>query len=214
MLERLHFETREEWLAGRQNGLGASDAAAVVGLSPWATPLSLWKQKLGIEAPPDLSGNAAVSQGVMMEPVLRDYYIRTHPQYTLEYFPFDILRQSERPFITATLDGELTDEDGRKGILEIKNVGISSKVALEKWTGGKMPDYYYVQAAAQLSATGFAFHRLFAALHFMSGDTTLKEFEIERDDVLDDIAWLEEQETTFWKKNIIGGVMPSMPLTL
>lgn len=215
MLKRLHFEDRKSWLDGRRNSLGASDAAAVVGLSPWTTPLALWKQKLGVEAAPDLSGNEAVQQGVKMEPVLRQYYASTHPQYGLEYYPFDILYQDARPFMTATLDGELIElESGRLGVLEIKNVNISSKTALEKWTGGKMPDYYFVQAIAQLSATGYSFHRLFAALHFLNGDVTLKEFEIERQDVLDDISWLEEQESSFWEKNIRGGVMPSMPLVL
>ena len=214
MLKRLHFEDRESWLAGRQNGLGASDAAAVVGLSPWATPLSLWKQKLGIESPPDLSDNAAVAAGVKMEPILRQFYISTHPQYELEYFPYDILYQEEKPFITATLDGELIESTGRRGILEIKNVNISNKVALQKWTGGTMPDYYFTQLIAQLNATGFQFARLFAALHFASGDITLREFEVEREDVLDDMAWLDKEETRFWQKNILGGVMPSMPLVL
>jgi putative phage-type endonuclease len=210
----MHFEDRDSWLAGRQNGLGASDAAAVVGLSPWMTALALWKQKLGMEAAPDLSGNAAAQDGVKMEPVLRDYYIATHPQYTLEYYPYDILSQTEKPFITATLDGELCDADGRKGILEIKNVSISNKTALEKWTGGKIPEYYYVQIIAQLAATGFQFARLFAALHFMNGDTTLKEFEVERDEVIDDIEWLTERMTAFWEQNIIGGTMPPQPLIL
>ncbi len=187
---------------------------AVVGLSPWTTPLTLWKQKTGIEAVPDLSGNAAVEAGVKMEPVLRRFYMDTHPQYALEYYPFDILCQEEKPFITATLDGELIEATGRRGILEIKNVSISNKAALDKWTGGRMPDYYYVQTIAQLNATGFQFVRLFAALHFISGDVTLKEFEIEREDVLDDMKWLDEQETAFWQKNILGGVMPSMPLIL
>ena len=178
------------------------------------TALALWKQKLGIEKAPDLSGNAAVQDGVKMEPILRDYYIATRPQYTLEYFPFDILSQTEKPFITATLDGELLDPAGRKGVLEIKNVSISNKTALEKWTGGKMPEYYYVQLIAQLSATGFQFARLFAALHFMNGDTTLKEFEVERDEVIDDIEWLTERMTVFWEQNIIGGTMPPQPLIL
>lgn len=46
MLQYLHFEDRETWLAGRV-GLGASDAAAVCGLSKWQTPLGLWEIKTG-----------------------------------------------------------------------------------------------------------------------------------------------------------------------
>ena len=68
MLKRLTFETREEWLEGRSIGIGASEAAAAIGMSPWQTTLDLWKLKTGNAQPKDLSGNAAVSQGVKWEP--------------------------------------------------------------------------------------------------------------------------------------------------
>lgn len=34
--------TREQWLAIRKLGIGSSDAAVAVGLSPYKCPLSLW----------------------------------------------------------------------------------------------------------------------------------------------------------------------------
>ena len=56
--------------------------------------------------------------------------------------------------------------------------------------------------------------RLFACLYSQNGDMTLKQYEIEREDVKDDLEWLLQKETEFYEKNIRGGVMPSMPLTL
>ena len=48
VLIRKHFEDRESWLEGRQElGIGGSDAAAVCGLSPWTSPVELWKIKTG-----------------------------------------------------------------------------------------------------------------------------------------------------------------------
>ena len=112
MLERKTFATREEWLAGRVQGIGASDAAATCGMSPWMTPVELWKLKTGAEQAKDLSDNAAVQLGVRMEPTIRDFFAAMHPEFRVEYHQFDILYQQERPWLFATLDGELIDADG------------------------------------------------------------------------------------------------------
>ena len=39
--------SREDWLQVRQQGIGSSDAAAAVGLSPYKSPLQLWAEKTG-----------------------------------------------------------------------------------------------------------------------------------------------------------------------
>ena len=38
--------SREEWLEWRRGGLGGSDVAGVLGVSPWATPFSVWWSKV------------------------------------------------------------------------------------------------------------------------------------------------------------------------
>ncbi|MGU5536752.1 YqaJ viral recombinase family protein, partial [Aeromonas caviae] len=47
--------TREQWLDIRQLGIGSSDAAVAVGLSPYKCPLSLWLEKTARKAPEDIS---------------------------------------------------------------------------------------------------------------------------------------------------------------
>ena len=148
-----------------------------------------------------------------MEPVLRDFFMGTHPEYTLDYFPYDIISQEERPWLFATLDGELTDESGRKGILEIKTATPNGKAGWDKWANGNLPQNYYIQTLHQMLATGYEFVRLFAALYSINGDITLREYEIEREDVKDDMDWLLEQEIEFWRK-VTNGIMPAMPLMI
>lgn len=215
MLKRISFETREDWLAGRNTqGIGGSEAAAVCGLSPWMTPLELWRQKTGQSRAKDLSGNAAVEKGNQWEPILRDLFAATHPEYAVEYHQYDILYQEERPFIFATLDGELLEESGRKGVLEIKTATPNGKAGWAKWANGNMPEHYYAQCCHELLASGFDFVRLFACLFSLDGSYTIKIYEVERSDAQDDMDWLLEQETRFWKNSILGGAMPSTPLVL
>ncbi len=212
-LQRLSFETKAEWLAGRLRGIGGSEAAAAVGLSPWQTPMQLWRIKIGAETPKDISDNTAVQQGVRMESPLRDMFRAIHPEFQIEYHPYDILYQKYRPFVFATLDGEITDTDGRKGILEIKTATPNGAAGWAKWADGNMPQNYYVQCCHQLLATGYDFVRLFAALYSMSGDITLREYEIERSEVEEDMKWLIAKETEFWDR-CVRGELPPMPLIL
>jgi hypothetical protein len=41
------YPDRASWLAARGKGIGGSDVAAILGLSPWNAPLSLWMKKVG-----------------------------------------------------------------------------------------------------------------------------------------------------------------------
>lgn len=215
MIERIHYETREDWLAGRSIGIGASEAAAAIGMSPWMTPVTLWRQKMGLERPKDLSDNAAVQQGVRMEPALREFFKALHPELKVMHYPFDILRQKEKPWLFATLDGELLRTSNAdspvSGILEIKTATPNSKAGWEEWSNGRMKQTYYVQALHQLLATGWDFVILFAALYGRNGDITLREYEVNREDVQEDLAWLLEEETRFWRY-IEKGAMPPAPL--
>lgn len=212
-LKRISFKDRESWLAGRGRGIGGSEAAAAVGMSPWQTPLELWKLKIGVEQPKDLSNNAAVQQGNRMEPAIRGFFSAMYPEFSVDYHAFDILYQEERPWLFATLDGELTDFDGRKGILEIKTATPNGKAGWDAWSNGNMPQHYYIQTLHQMLATGYEYVRLFAALYSMSGDITLRQYEIEREDVAADLAWLAKEEEAFWGK-VERQEMPSMPLLL
>ena len=123
---------------------------------------------------------AAVERGVRMEPALRELYAAMNPQMQVEHFPYDILAQSERPWLTATLDGDLTDENGRRGILEIKTGQLMKKADYEKWADGNVPIYYLAQTQWQLLATGWDFVDLFAALQDIRGDWSIRTRRIER----------------------------------
>ena len=212
-LVREEFHDRESWLAGRQRiGIGASEAAAVCGLSPWMTPVELWKIKTGQKNPKDLSGNPATERGHRLEPAVRGIFAAQHPELTVDYHEFDILHQEERPWLFATLDGELIREDGTRGILEIKTSAPANAAKFAEWKN-QIPPAYYCQVCHQMAATEYNFVILAAWLMLYSGDRIYREYEFRREDCEDDIAWLIGEEEKFM--GYIGRKrMPPMTLRL
>lgn len=197
-LQYEHHETREDWLAHRNGHLGASEAASVLGLTKWCTPTQLWRIKTNKCAPKDLSGNPNVAFGTKAEEHIRGLFMLLHPELKLDYHPYDFLYQTERPWLRATLDGELTEiETGERGILEIKSAECRGKSDWEAWNG-KIPQNYFCQLMHQFSATGFDFAYLCAFLYNPQGRKELREYLFLRSDYENDIAYVVNEEEKFW----------------
>lgn len=58
---------REEWLAYRRKGIGGSDAAAVLGISPFRTGVDLYYDKLGQSVEDDEQNWVAKEMGALLE---------------------------------------------------------------------------------------------------------------------------------------------------
>lgn len=127
-----------EWLEWRKNYIGGSDAPAIMEVSPWKTPHSLWLEKLQISQPSPL--NNAMQRGTTLEPKARDEFdkmmglltepvVKIHPSIN---------------YMAATLDG--MDIEG-KTFVEIKCPRQEDhKCALR----GKIPEKYFPQLQHQL----------------------------------------------------------------
>lgn len=136
------------------------------------------------------------------EPLLRLLFALDHPEYKVEYFGDNMIRNEKYPWAHASLDGELTDQDGRKGILEIKTTNILQSMQREKWRD-QIPDNYYIQVLHYLLVTEYEFVELRAQLKSVwQGQIRLetKDYHIERSDVEEDIEILKQAEEEFWQK--------------
>ena len=217
---RISLANREEWLAARKRqGLGASEAASVAGCG-FISRMDLWREKTGRAKPKDLSDNAAVQEGVRMECPVREFFKAMHPDYTVEHHPFDILYQENRPWMFATLDGEITrtrqsvSTDNRRtdfstsvemtenalkerGILEIKDVTPVGKAGWDEWNG-RIPDKYYYQILHQLEATGYDFAILVVALKGLDGSITIREYEFRAAECAEDMDFYLNMAELFW----------------
>ena len=193
------IEDHETWLKERMNGIGGSESGTVLGINPWCSNVQLWRYKMGIEVPPDISDKPAVKFGKVAEEHIRELFRLDYSNMELDYHAYWVYRNDAYPWQFATLDGELTDETGRRGILEIKTTTIQNKSQWDEWENG-IPQRYYAQILHQLSATGWQFAILRAYIRYYKGGefrAAVRDYKIERDDVLDDIAYLREQEMRF-----------------
>ena len=193
------IEDHETWLKERMNGIGGSESGSVLGINPWCSNVQLWRYKMGIEIPPDISDKPAVKFGKVAEEHIRELFRLDYPNMELDYHAYWVYRNDAHPWQFATLDGELTDESGRHGILEIKTTTIQAKTQWDEWENG-IPQRYYAQILHQLSATGWEFAILRAYIRYYKGGefrAAVRDYHIERENVLEDIAYLREQELAF-----------------
>lgn len=201
-VEMIQLASHEEWLKHRKDYIGGSDASCILGLNAWKSNLDLFREKTGKQEAPDLSGNEAVEYGTKAEEHIRALFALDHPELEVSYVPNNSWHNSKYPFAAASLDGTLTDESGRKGILEIKTAIITNKVQSEKWNNC-IPDYYYCQLLHYFMVTEFDFAVLRARLRYeYPGNKfyTERDYYIERSECEEDIATLIEKEAAFYEQ--------------
>lgn len=81
------FEDEKAWLKGRLNGIGGSDASAVVGKNPYKTNIELFEEKTGRRFAPDISEKPYVIYGKEAEQfILIDDDILREEAPTMGYF--------------------------------------------------------------------------------------------------------------------------------
>lgn len=189
-------EDTEGWLAQRTKGIGGSDVAAIMGLSPWHTPVEAWLEKTGGAQPDDISDKPYVQFGNIMEPIIGKWYADQHPERTVRRVNA-ICKSKERPWAQASLDYEV--RDGEWGVLEIKTARTASD-----WADG-VPPYYLTQIAHYMSVTG----RTFADVAVFFRDTCeFAEYRVCASDI--DVAAIEAVVDDFWLVNVQGGAMPEV----
>lgn len=187
---------RAAWLAERRSGIGGSDAAAVIGLSRWKTPLDVYLEKRG-EAP-ERETSPAMFWGTTLEPVIRDVYAEQTGRVVR--VPTVVLRHSAYPWMLGTIDG-VTDD---KRLVEIKTTRSA-----DGWGDpgtDQIPEAYLVQVQHYLTVTALSV----ADVAVLIGGSDFRVYEVPADPELQEM--LTEQEAAFWRR-VVEGIPPD-PVTL
>jgi putative phage-type endonuclease len=168
----------------RRTGIGGSDAAAALGLSPWRTQYDLWLEKTGALASRDEPSEPMV-WGTLLEPVIRAEYERRTGR-TVQMLP--MLRHPTHEFMIAHLDG-LADQSR---VLEIKQSRTSN--GWGEPGSDEIPLPYLVQVHHCLVVAGAAV----ADVAVLIGGSELRLYEIHGDDAI--TRDLVRQEHAFWQR--------------
>lgn len=177
---------RIAWLAERKKSIGASDAAAILGINPWRNALDVFRDKIG-----DDVGNVdswPMQRGRAMEPVVAGWYAEQTGAKIEDRGATVITRHPEHDWIGATIDRVIVGDDGEMP-LEIKTANNHSWA---DWQDGA-PLYYQVQVQLQMACMG-AVRGVIAVGHM--GFDTLEHFEYDRDDAF--LAALLPKLREFW----------------
>ena len=93
---------REQWLEYRRKGIGGSDAAAVLGISPFRTGRDLYYDKLNIVTADDAENWVQMEVGTLLEPLVAKIFAHK-TGYKIYRRPF-MFRHPQYPWMLADLD--------------------------------------------------------------------------------------------------------------
>lgn len=149
------------WLAWRRCGIGGSDAATIVGVSPFedATPRKLWRRRIGLDVEPT-EDSFAMRRGRRLEPIARRLYERR----TDNLVSAICCQHDQLDWMRASLDGITLAGDL---VVEIKAPNYKAHAQA---LAGEVPEYYWPQVQHQLAVSGacgadyvsYSEHKLYA----------------------------------------------------
>ena len=157
-LSTISFENEEDWLELRTKGIGGSDIGAILGINPYASPLSIYNQKVKGYVK-DMSNNPNVKKGKDLEDVILTKYVQPYFAklgYTVGKPQF-MLINSDYPYFRANVDGiafNPANDFTNNIIVEIKWVGAYSEDSWNKPEYCGVPPSYYAQVQLYMAVTG------------------------------------------------------------
>lgn len=197
---QIPYQGEDEWLRLRREGIGASDIAGILGISPWTTPFSVWASKIG--ALPD-DPNEEMDWGKLLEDIVLDRWERDshlwavaratlwqHPEHEWARCSLDALA-AEAPFDIAR---ELLVEP--LAVVEAKTDG--------HWQWDEIPLHYRAQGQWQMLVTGLD-RVIFPVLH---QGRRFRVYELEAD--WEDQEALFKAAERFWTDYVQGNRSPDV----
>lgn len=183
---------KDEWHAKRSENVGASEVAALFGLSPYMSRFTLWHMKAGSLAAPDFD-NERVRWGNRLEAAIayglaEDFGLKIRKVH--RYIPHPVIGG-----MGASLDFEIFNHPGGPAVFEIKNVDAA--VFHANWvTEGPVimeaPLHIELQLQHQMAVTG----RQWGAIGCLVGGN--RSYLLTRKRREDVIAKLENAVADFW----------------
>lgn len=175
-----------EWHEARSRGLGGSEIAAVVGLSPWESPYALWQRKAG-RIPPKWE-SPSMNWGKRLEPAIAQAFCEFHPEFGQS--PGGMYW---RTFQIASPDLLLTRDETPVAALEVKTADSFDRDRWGPSGSDEIPPYYRCQALWYLDVLRLPV----AHLAVLIGGNDYREYVITESPR--EQAWLRWRGRKFWR---------------
>lgn len=187
--------SHQSWLNERRKGIGGSDVAAILGLSPFSTPVSIYLDKIGEgEA---VESNSSMKWGLLLEDAIAAEFQNNHEQFKVMK-DNKIRKHKDHDFLIANVDRIIRSSEG-SGILEIKT---TNSFYASTWETD-IPLHYYCQLQHYLSVLNYSF----GYIAVLIDGRDYHEHRFERDDSF--IETMNERLIYFWNENVQKRIAPA-----
>ena len=202
--------SRADWLQLRQSGIGGSDIAAIIGVSPYATAYDIYQSKTQPLSFEDMN-EFAYWGTVLEDTVAREFskrsglkvqnvnFMMRHPVHTFAVANID------RAIVNPTISGNVRYKDGKLTTDQIVEIKTASEYVGKNWgseDSDEVPDQYQCQAQWYMGVTDTQVCHMAVLI----GGNKYRQYKIDRHQ--DFIDYLFEQAESFWINNVLAGVEP------
>lgn len=210
-----------DWLRIRKTGIGGSEIAALFGKSNYASPLSIYMDKLSDEIHEE--ENEFMEWGKKLEPLIREEFPVKFKKATgidicVEGYPW-MMQSKNNPYMLANIDGLVCPQQdykfsiqvgdgeweeyfipaGLAGGLEIKT---GSGFTMRNWKENSLPDGYFLQTQHYMGVTGLPYFFVAALI-----DKHLLWRYVPRDEEI--AAIIKARVNQFWTENVLAKIPPA-----
>ncbi len=193
MVTIYNYAGEKEWLEGRGNHIGGSDAPAVMRLDPWRTRQELALGKLGLT--PAVETNEAMEWGHILEPVVRERFKQKSGMLVDYAGPWTMCVHDEHRFMAYSPDGTVRSDDRPgHGLLQVKTTSTK-----EPWLSP--PVNYLAQVQHEMFVGGLEW----AVIAALFAGSKLQWYVVEKHAKFQ--ATMLDEERRFWE-SIKAGKVP------
>lgn len=184
----------DEWHEARRTRINGSEIAAVLGLSPYESPFSLWHRKSGTVS--GVESTDVMYWGTTLEPTIRAEWNKRHPDLPVEMT--GQWRHRDRPWQGGSPDGL---GDGR--LWEGKTAHFNLAAEWGEQGTDEFPIQYRCQTLWYLDVFGFDY----CDVSVLIGGSDYREYVIQRDDA--ELAVMRDAAVAFLD-TLASGAQPAL----
>lgn len=182
-----------DWLKQRQEGIGGSDAGAIMGVNHWKGAFEVYIEKTEEITEVSECSEAAYWGTALEDIVAKEFAIRTGKKVRRDN---KHIVHKDYPFMVANIDRRVL---GENAILECKT---ANSFLAKEWENDEIPPSYLVQCQHYLEVTGADI----CYIAVLIGGQKFVFKQIERDEEI--IAMIIEEEKDFWNNCVLKRVPP------